>query len=70
MKIYKTKMPMERYPKTTMPFLLTEYIEIDRNKTKDHQAKREKDEHSRGRTCNPQIRSLMRFHCAICPYNY
>ena len=29
-----------------------------------------KGEHSRGRTCNPQIRSLMRFHCAICPYNY
>ena len=32
MKIYKTKMPMERYPKTTMPFLLTEYIEIDRER--------------------------------------
>ena len=27
----------------------------------------EKHEHSRDRTCNPQIRSLMRFHCAICP---
>ena len=32
MKIYKTKMPMERYPTTTMPFLLTEYIEIDRER--------------------------------------
>ena len=32
--------------------------------------KRQKDEHSRDRTCNPQIRSLMRFHCAICPSKY
>ena len=28
---------------------------------------KQKDELGRDRTCNPQIRSLMRFHCATSP---
>ena len=35
---------------------------------KREKEKKKKHELGRDRTCNPQIRSLMRFHCATSPF--